>query len=127
MACDSWICCRQVLPGTVRFCPSCRTDRLKLRHSSKAVVYRNPATGEIRIPPRADQPVPEVYSRQGYVREEIEHMPSFERQTGFVHEASNYSSGSGGAERDTTSHCDPLPIKGLDDPDPSSPPIPPDV
>ena len=67
------------------------------------MVYRNPRTGEIRTPARNDQPLPEVYARQGYVREELssaQKVRAFEKETGRIHEASHYDNGSGLAERD---------------------------
>jgi hypothetical protein len=116
MSCEAWICCRRLHPGIVRVCPVCGTPRSQLRHSAKAVVYRHPGTNEVRYPPRNDMAMPAVYAREGFVREEIGSMSAFERDTGRVHEASNYSPSSGLLERDTTSHCEPLPIKGLDEP-----------
>lgn len=71
--------------------------------SERAVVYRNPRTGEIRTPARNDQPIPEVYARQGYIREELSthaDVHRFEKETGRVHEASHYDGGSATAERD---------------------------
>lgn len=56
-------------------------------------MYINPATGERRTPPRADQPMPEIYARQGFERVEIMNMGKFERDFGVVHEASNFSAG----------------------------------
>jgi len=126
MPCVSWICgnCRSMHPGSVPSCPKCGLSRRELRHSTKAVVYRNPATGEHRTPARSDVPMPEVYACQGFVREEIDNMSAFERETGLVHEASNYNQGGATAERDLAAHCEPLPIKGLDAPSntPSSSP-----
>lgn len=62
--------------------------------SDRAVIYLNPATGERRTPPRADMPMPEVYVRQGFERHEIMSMTAYEKKTGVVHEASNFSPGS---------------------------------
>lgn len=59
----------------------------------KAIVYEHPVTGERRVPPRSDCPMPMAYARQGFVRREIESMVSFERQTGLVHEPSNFARG----------------------------------
>jgi len=42
---------------------------------------------------RNDQPMPEVYARQGFERVEIMSMSKFEKETGLVHEASNFVSG----------------------------------
>lgn len=55
------------------------------------MVYYNPATGDHRTPARSDVPMPEVYAAQGYERMEIMSMTTYEKQTGVVHEASNYS------------------------------------
>jgi hypothetical protein len=37
--------------------------------------------------------MPQHYAEQGFERQEIMSMTAFEKQTGLVHEASNYSSG----------------------------------
>lgn len=37
--------------------------------------------------------MPEVYARQGFEREEIFSMSEYERRTGLVHEATNFSPG----------------------------------
>lgn len=71
--------------------------------SERSVVYRNPRTGETRYPPRNDQPMPDVYAKQGYVRQELSSAQSireFERSTGRIHEATHYHKGSGNAEKD---------------------------
>ena len=71
--------------------------------SERAVVYRNPRTGEIRYPPRADQAMPAAYARQGFVREELstpQEVRSFEKSTGRIHERSHYDPGSGTADRE---------------------------
>ncbi len=83
--------------GGDRFCATCEHSLVE-RHaqihaSERAVVYRNPATGEIRRPPRADMPMPEAYVQQGFVREEIMSMIAHERETGSIHEQSNFSPG----------------------------------
>lgn len=70
--------------------------------SERTVIYRNPRTGETRKPPRNDMPLPEVYARQGYVREELstpQKIRDFEKETGSLHERSHYDPGSGAAER----------------------------
>jgi hypothetical protein len=75
-------------------------------HSSeKTIVYLNPQTGERRTPARADQPMPEVYRRQGFERVEISSMTSFERETGLVHEASTFGTST------ADSGFDPVPIR----------------
>lgn len=86
------------------FCHHPRIERHAQVHASeRAVIYRHPLTGEHRTPPRADLPMPAVYERQGFVREEILNMIAYEKSTGVVHEASNFSAGNesspGGPER----------------------------
>lgn len=94
----SWSCvCKSDNPGSVRICPNCGHDRIE-RHaqvaaSERAVVFRNPMTGEIRRPPRADMPMDPKYAAQGYQREEIMSMIQHEKETGSVHEASSFLPG----------------------------------
>lgn len=93
-----WYCwCKTRNAGDARICHMCGASRLEkhaqVHTSERAVVYWNPATGERRTPPRADQPMPEVYARQGFERREILSMSSYERETGLVHEASNFQPG----------------------------------
>ncbi len=94
-----WWCggCRTQNVAAHPNCIKCGTPRRE-RHaqvhtSERAVVYYNPATGERRTPPRADQPIPEVYASQGFERREIMHMGQYERETGLVHEASSFHPG----------------------------------
>jgi len=71
--------------------------------SERTVIYRNPKTGERRVPARNDQPMPEAYARQGYVREELSTpaaIRAHEKETGAIHEASHYHKNSATAERD---------------------------
>ncbi len=96
----SWTCgdCGHYNTGGHRNCLECSKDRIE-RHaqphaSERAVVYRHPVTGEIRRPARADEPMSPVYAAQGYVREEIMSMIQHEKETGSVHEASNFRAGS---------------------------------
>ncbi len=77
-----------------RICSNSRIERHAQVHSSeRAICYRHPVTGEIRRPARADQPMPEIYAQQGYVREEIMSMTAHERETGSVHEATSFLPG----------------------------------
>lgn len=80
-----------------RTCVHCghpRHERHAQVHASeRSVVYYNPATGEHRTPARADQPLPEVYARQGFERKEILNMGSWERDANVVHEATSFNSG----------------------------------
>lgn len=55
--------------------------------------------------------MPDVYAKQGFVREEIMNMTQFERESGVIHEASNFSPGN-----------ESLPYK-----EPSRPETPPEV
>ena len=83
--------------------------RLQAIHTSeRTVLYRNPRTGEIRTPARNDLPMPEVYARQGYVREELDtaaKIRSYEQSTGKIHERSHYDPGSGTAEREMLTYA----------------------
>lgn len=95
----AWYCsCGHRNEGDAPTCLNC-TRKLheryaQIRANERAVVYVNPLTGERRTPPRADQPMPEVYARQGFERQEIMSMSAFEKQTGLVHEATNFNPGS---------------------------------
>jgi len=74
-----------------------------IHQSERSVVYRNPKTGEIRYPARADQAIPEVYARQGYERQELstpQAIKDFEKSTGRIHERTHYHANSATAERD---------------------------
>ena len=94
----AWWCNRGHKNGPEnRRCAECDKPRFE-RHaqvhtSERAVVYYNPATGERRTPARADTPIPEVYASAGFERMEIMNMSQFERDTGLVHEATNFSPG----------------------------------
>lgn len=96
---NAWWCrCGQRNEPSVKACTSCTSNRIE-RHaqvhaSERAVVYVHPLTGERRTPPRADQSMPEVYAAQGFERQEIMSMTAFEKQTGLVHEATNFAPGS---------------------------------
>lgn len=83
--------------GSDEVCTQCgmtRREKHAQPHASeRAVVYENPRTGEMRTPPRADAPMPEVYARQGYERREIMSMSAFEKETGKIHEATNFNPG----------------------------------
>ena len=57
------------------------------------MIYTNPLTGERVVPPRADTPMPETYANRGFVRQEITNMTRFEKETGLVHEDSNFHPG----------------------------------
>ena len=65
----------------------------RVHAAERAVIYVNPATGERRTPMRADVDMPEPYKQQGFERVEIDSILKFERETGLIHEASNYAPG----------------------------------
>jgi hypothetical protein len=93
-----WICvCKQFNDASLRRCSTCGNDHYQrnaqVHASERAVVYFNPATGEHRTPPRADQPIPEVYAAQGFERREIDSMIAWEKEAGVVHEATNFHPG----------------------------------
>lgn len=87
--------------------------------SERATIFRNPRTGEVRIPASDRQPMAPQYAAQGYVREEIsthQQRKQLERETGKIQESAYFDNGSGGAERSlTTGLRDAPPIRGLDD------------
>jgi hypothetical protein len=78
-------------------CDTCghtrREKHAQVHASERAVVYWNPATGERRTPLRNDLPVPEIYAQQGFERREILNMGQYEKETGLVHEATNFTAG----------------------------------
>jgi hypothetical protein len=94
-----WLCglCKTNNIPSDRKCSNCGTfyaERCAQPHSSeRAVVYYHPETGQHVTPARADQPIPEVYSRQGFERREIMSMTQWERESGSVHEATNFNPG----------------------------------
>ena len=67
--------------GVLHFQPNAQVPE-----SSRAVVWSNPSTGERRTPPRNDIPLPAVYAKQGFERQEIMSMSAFQKQTGLIHE-----------------------------------------
>lgn len=81
------------------------TGDSNIHSSQQVVVYRNPQTGETRIPGRADTPMHPKYAAAGYQRETIDThtgIKQLEKSKGVIHEAGNYDN-SGRAERDTGS------------------------
>lgn len=127
MTCES--CGQPLLPGSWPFCddgtgkhghfrPRGGSLLTAIHPSERAVVYRNPRTGEIRYPARNDQPVPAVYARQGYERVELDNaskLKSFERATGKVHERSACHKGSATAEHELVKGLEAPRITGLDE------------
>lgn len=94
-------------------------NRITAIHSSeRTVVFRNPRTGEVRYPPRNDQPIHPKYAAQGYIREELtsaRDIARFEKETGRIHERSWCDPGSAAAERSlNTGLEDAPPIRNLD-------------
>jgi hypothetical protein len=87
-------------------CGTLRSEKHASIHASERVVINyNPATGEVRIPGRADRPIHPKYAAEGYERRELPHLSDvrkLEKEKGLVHEASNYD-GSGNDQRDTHS------------------------
>ena len=99
-------CGNEIHIGDWPICPhgqGCFSSPLSSIHpSERAVVFRNPRTGEVRYPPRNDSPLHPKYAAQGYVREELSSMAqlrSFEKETGRVHERSHCDPGSATAEK----------------------------
>lgn len=97
--CVAWWCgaCSQKNGPEFTHCIRChlpyREHHAHIHSADRAVVYVNPVTGERRTPPRADMPMPSHYVEQGYERKEIMSMIQYEKETGVVHEASNYNDG----------------------------------
>jgi hypothetical protein len=92
-----WCWCKQRNDGNIPRCSRCGEPRIEkhaqIHAAEHSVVYYNPATGEHRTPPRADQIMPEVYAKQGFERREIMSMTAWEKEAGVIHEASNFCSG----------------------------------
>jgi len=68
----------------------------------RAVVFRNPQTGEIRTPARNDTDMPDSYKRAGFERVEIDtHQKRRElEKEGHMMEAAYYDNGSATADRE---------------------------
>lgn len=76
----------------------------------RAVIFRNPRTGEIRTPARNDTDMPDAYRRAGFVREEIDNHQKrreLERE-GHYMEAAYYDNGSATAEREMEASAGPI-------------------
>jgi len=113
MTCNE--CGQEVTFGEWPFCPHGiphgGTLLSSIHPSERSVIYRNPRTGEHRTPARADQAIPEVYAKQGYVREELstpQAVRRFEKETGLIHERSHYDPGSGRGDRDNIAEPEPM-------------------
>lgn len=77
----------------------------QVHSSEKVVVYRGPS-GDVKIPGRADRPMHPKLAAAGYVRETLDTVSDVrrvEKETGLIHEASNYSANSVQALKDTGS------------------------
>ena len=75
--------------------------------SEQVVVWRNPATGETRIPGRADRAIHIKYQQAGFTERVSltthSQIRQLEREKGLVHEPSHFDLGSATAERETNS------------------------
>ena len=103
---QSWWCWRgHKNDPSDRRCHVCDTPRVEkhaqVHASERAVVYFNPQTGEHRTPPRADMPIPDQYTKDGFERREIMNMTQWEKESGVVHEASTFNSGNNDIPQDT--------------------------
>ena len=93
-------CGRVVYIGDWPFCPhgTIRQFSHSVHPSQRAVVYENPKTGQVVYPPRNDQPIPERYRKQGYVRRELgslRALEKFEKEKGVGSEIAHFDRGSG--------------------------------
>lgn len=83
--------------GDEKICGKCGRPRIEshaqVHTKERAVVYRHPLTGAHITPARADQPMPDIYRRQGFERHEILSMTDWEREAGVVHESTNFHPG----------------------------------
>lgn len=75
--------------------------------SERVTLFRNPNTGETRIPGRADRDIHPKYKAAGFTErvqlEQHSDIRKLEKEKGLVHESSNYSQNSVQAEKDTGS------------------------
>lgn len=92
-----WCNCGTRNEGSATDCVKCsrklHEKYAQIRESERAVVYVNPLTGERRTPARNDEPVPEIYARQGFERQEIMSITRYERETGSIHESTTFNPG----------------------------------
>lgn len=76
-----------------------------IHQSEKVVVYRAP-DGSVKVPGRADRPMHPKLEAAGYVRETLDTVSAVrrvEKETGLIHERSNYDQNSAKADKDTNS------------------------
>jgi hypothetical protein len=75
--------------------------------SERVVMWRNPQTGETRIPGRADRDIHPKYKAAGFTErvalETHQEVRKLEKEKGLVHESSHYDSNSSKAAKDTGS------------------------
>lgn len=95
--------------GDWPFCPhgSVSAQPAHVASAERAVILRNPLTGEVRIPGRADRPIHPNYAAAGFVKEELPNLASvrrLEREKGLLSEVGSYDKNSVQAERDTGSN-----------------------
>lgn len=77
----------------------------QIHASEKVTVYRAP-DGSVSIPGRADRPMHPKMAAAGYVRETLDtaaDVRRIEKETGTIHERSNYNANSAQADKDTGS------------------------
>ena len=113
--CDHWNQAHMSEPRCKKCHQRHRSRDAQVHQSERAVVYYNPRTGEHKTPPRADLPMPGIYAAQGFERREIQHMSSWEKEAGVIHEASNYGRGNEtrGTSPEPTPSCPPEVTKAL--------------
>lgn len=74
-----------------------------ISEKERSVYFEHPETGEVRIPGRADRPMPEHLVRFGFERRELNTLAdvrNFEKRTGKVSIAANYDKHSAREDRD---------------------------
>jgi len=93
-------CGNRLTVGVWPFCPHepVHAHDALVHSRERTVVYRNPLTGAIRYPGRADAPMPQRYADQGYIVHEFSsahELSRFERENQVCNERLNYNSGNG--------------------------------
>jgi hypothetical protein len=75
--------------------------------SERVTLFRNPNTGETRIPGRADREIHPKYKAAGFTErvtlETHQQVKALEKEKGIIHESSHYNQNSVQAEKDTGS------------------------
>jgi hypothetical protein len=75
-----------------------RVHSAAIHPSERSVVWENAVTGDVKYPARNDIPIPDRYSKQGFVRREftsLGEIRQFEKEHKVLHEASWFDKGSG--------------------------------